>query len=84
MIGAKICALMAHIRYDLCTKGHSNHPTGPKSMLRFKGRKWGKLNHFRFWKIKKRLNEKISESRLMDHEERQDEDIMSLEDKKWP
>ena len=24
--GAKICALMAHIRYDLCTKGHSNHP----------------------------------------------------------
>ena len=27
MIGAKICALMAHIRYDLCTKGHSNHPT---------------------------------------------------------
>ena len=34
MIGAKICALMAHIRYDLCTKGHSNHPTWPKSMLR--------------------------------------------------
>ena len=33
MIGAKICALMAHIRYDLCTKGHSNHPTWPKSML---------------------------------------------------
>ena len=27
LIGAKICALMAHIRYDLCTKGHSNHPT---------------------------------------------------------
>ena len=34
LIGAKICALMAHIRYDLCTKGHSNHPTWPKSMLR--------------------------------------------------
>ena len=27
LIGAKICALMAHIRYDLCTKVHSNHPT---------------------------------------------------------
>ena len=27
LIEAKICALMAHIRYDLCTKGHSNHPT---------------------------------------------------------
>ena len=34
LIGAKICALMAHIRYDLCTKVHSNHPTWPKSMLR--------------------------------------------------
>ena len=34
LIGAKICALMAHIRYALCTKGHSNHPTWPKSMLR--------------------------------------------------
>ena len=32
--GAKICALMAHIRYDLCTKGHSNHPNWPKSMLK--------------------------------------------------
>ena len=27
LIGAKTCALMTHIRYDLCTKGHSNHPT---------------------------------------------------------
>ena len=27
LIGAKICTLMAHIRYDLCTKGHLNHPT---------------------------------------------------------
>ena len=34
LIGAQICALMAHIRYDLCTKGHSNHPNWPKSMLR--------------------------------------------------
>ena len=40
--------------------------------------------HFIFWKIKKGLNEEISESSLMDHEERQDEDIMSLEDEKWP
>ena len=30
------------------------------------------------------LNEKISESRLIDHEERQDEDIMSLGDEKQP
>ena len=52
--------------------------------LRFKERKWCKLNHFIFWKIKKGLNEEISESSLMDHEERQDEDIMSLEDEKWP
>ena len=37
--------------------------------LRFKGRKRCKLNYFRFWKIKKGLNEEISESRLMDHEE---------------
>ena len=44
-----------------------------ETYLRFKGRKWCKLNHFRFWKIKKRLNEEISESRLMDHKERQDE-----------
>ena len=28
-----------------------------------------KLNYFRFWNIKKGLNEEISESRLMDHEE---------------
>ena len=48
--------------------------------LRFQGRKWCKLNNFRFWKIKKGLNEEISESRLMDYEERQDEDIMSLGD----
>ena len=27
LIGAKICALMTYILYDLCTKGHSNHPT---------------------------------------------------------
>ena len=60
--------------------------------LRFKGRKWCKLNHFRFcklnhfrfWKIKKGLNEEISESRLMDYEERQNEDIISLGDHKWP
>ena len=52
--------------------------------LRFKGRKGCKLNHFRFWKIKKGLNERISESRLMDYEERQDKDIMSLKDEKWP
>ena len=55
-----------------------------KTYLRFKGRKWCKLNHFRFWKIKKGVNEEISESRLMDHKERQDEDIMSLKDEKWP
>ena len=36
-----------------------------ETYLRFKGRKWCKLNHFRFWKIKKGLNEEISESRLM-------------------
>ena len=52
--------------------------------LRFKGRKWCKLTHFRFWKIKKWLNEEISELRLMDYEERQNEDIMSLGDHKWP
>ena len=46
--------------------------------LRFKGRKGCKLNHFRFWKIKKGLNEEISESRLMDRKEKQDEDIMSF------
>ena len=69
LIWAKICALMTHIWYDLCTKGHSNHLTWPKSYtletyLRFKRRKGCKLNHFKFWKIKKRLNEKISESDL--------------------
>ena len=89
LIWAKICALMTHIWYDLCTKGHSNHLTWPKSYtletyLRFKGRKGCKLNHFKFWKIKKRLNEKISESKLMDHEKRQDKDIMSFENEKWP
>ena len=51
-----------------------------ETYLRFQGRKWCKFNHFRFWKIKKGLNEEISESRLMDYEERQDEDIMSLGD----
>ena len=55
-----------------------------ETYLRFKGRKWCKLNHFKFWKIKKGLNEEISESRLMNHEKRKDEDIMSLEDEKWP
>ena len=34
VIGAKICALAAPIRYDLCTKGHSNHLTRPQSMPR--------------------------------------------------
>ena len=29
------------------------------------------------------LNEEINESRLMDHEERQDADIMGLEHEKW-
>ena len=52
--------------------------------LRFKGRKWCKLNHFRFWKIKKGLTGEISESRLMEYEERQNEDIISLGDHKWP
>ena len=55
-----------------------------ETYLKFKGRKWCKLNDFRFWKIKKGLNEEISESRLMDRKERKDEDIMSLEDEKWP
>ena len=55
-----------------------------ETYLRFKGRKWCKLNHFKFWKIKKGLNEEISESRLMNHEKRKDEDIMSLEYEKWP
>ena len=27
LIRAKICALVAHIQYDLCTKGHLNNPT---------------------------------------------------------
>ena len=40
-----------------------------ETYLRSKGRKGCKLNHFRFWKIKKGLNEELSESRLMDHEE---------------
>ena len=46
--------------------------------LRFKGRKGCKLNYFRFWKIKKGLNKELSESKLMDYEERQNEDITSL------
>ena len=37
-----------------------------KTYIRFKEIKWCKLNHFRFWKIEKWLNEEISESRLMD------------------
>ena len=49
--------------------------------IKFKGRKGCKLNHFRFWKIKKELNEEMSESRLMNYEERQDKDIISLRDK---
>ena len=52
--------------------------------LKFKERKRYKLNHFRFWRIKKWLNEEISESRLIDHEKRQNEDIMSLEYEQWP
>ena len=52
--------------------------------LKLKRRKWCKLNHFRFWKIKKGIYDEISESRLMDRKERQNEDIMSLEDDKWP
>ena len=52
--------------------------------LKLKERKGSRLNHFRFWNIKIWLNEEISESKLMDYEERQDEDIMSLEDDKWP
>ena len=52
--------------------------------LRFKGRKLCKLNDFRFWKIKKGLNEEISESRLIERKERQNKDIMRLEDDKWP
>ena len=52
--------------------------------LEFKQRKWCKFNRFRFWNIKKWLNEEINESRLVDYEERQDEDIMGLGDDKWP
>ena len=48
--------------------------------LRFKGRKLCKLNDFRFWKIKKGLNEEISDSRLIERKERQNKDIMRLED----
>ena len=51
--------------------------------LKFKERKWYKFNHFRFWKVKKWLNEEIGESKLMDYEERQDEDVMSLGDDDW-
>ena len=51
--------------------------------LKFKERKWYKFNHFRFWKVKKGLNEEIGESKLMDYEERQDEDVMSLGDDDW-
>ena len=50
--------------------------------LRLKRMKGCKLNHFRFWNIKKGLNEEISESKLMAHEEKQDKDIMSLSDDK--
>ena len=52
--------------------------------LTFKARKGCKFNHFRFWKIKKGSNEEMSKSRLMDYEEREDKDIMSLEAEKWP
>ena len=34
LIVSKICALISYIWYYLCTKGHSNHPTWPKSMLK--------------------------------------------------
>ena len=55
-----------------------------ETYLMFKGRKLCKLNDFRFWKINKWLNEEISESRLIERKEGQDEDIMSLVDDKWP
>ena len=51
--------------------------------LRFKGRKWCKFNHFRFWKVRKGLNEEIGESKLMDYKERQDKDVINLEDEDW-
>ena len=46
--------------------------------LKFKGRKWCKLNQFRFWNIKKMLNEEMSKSKFMNYEERQDKDITIL------
>ena len=55
-----------------------------ETYLRFKGRKLCKLNDFRFWNIKKGLNEEISESRLIERKERKNKDIMRLEDDKWP
>ena len=68
-IRAKICALMAHIWYNLCTmtlKSSNLIKIVAKALamsltcileiyLRFKERKWCKLNHFRLWKIKKRF-----------------------------
>ena len=39
-------------------------------------------NQFRFWKIKG-LNEKLSESRLIEFEKMQDKDVMSLGDEDW-
>ena len=48
--------------------------------LRFNGRKKCKSNRFRFLKIQKGLNEEMSESRLMDYQERQEEDVTSLGD----
>ena len=52
--------------------------------LKFKEKKDASWNHFRFWKIKKGLNEKMSKLRLMKYEGRQDEDIMSLGDEEKP
>ena len=42
------------------------------------------VKSFYIWKIKKWLNEEMSDSRLMNYEERQDEDIISLDDEEWP
>ena len=48
--------------------------------LKFKGKKGA---HFKFWKIKKWLNEEMSESRLMDYKKRQDGGVMNLGDEDW-
>ena len=98
LIRAKICALTTHSIWfvhqrifkspnltQIDTKALAMSLTYTlETYLKLEGKKGCKLNHFRFWKIKKGLNEEISELRLMNHEKRQDEDIMSLEDEKWP